>query len=82
VRTALDKHRQRLTPLWIRLAEFEEQQLEAAIDAAGLLDEKEMLRLTRYETTTDRGLDRAIKRLEATQRRRRFGQTRLGNIFP
>jgi hypothetical protein len=82
VRTALDKHLQRLTPLWIRLAEFEEQQLEAAIDAAGLLDEKEVLRLTRYETTTDRGLDRAIKRLEATQRRRRFGQTQLGNIFP
>jgi hypothetical protein len=63
VRTALDKHLQRLTPWWIKLAELEEQQLEAAIDAAGLLDDKEMLRLTRYETTIDRALDRAIKRL-------------------
>ena len=82
VRTALDRHLQRLTPRWIRLAEFEEQQLEAAIDAAGLLDEKEVLRLTRYEKTIDNLLDRATKRLEATQRRRRFGQTQLGNIFP
>ena len=82
VRTALEKHLQRLTPLWIRLAEFEEQQLEAAIDAAGLLDEKEVLRLTRYEKTADHLLDRATERLEATQRRRRFGQTQLGNIFP
>ena len=82
VRMACDQHRQRLMPRWIKLAEFEEQQLEAAIDAAGLLDDKEMLRLTRYETTIDRGLDRATKRLEATLRRRRFGQTQLGNIFP
>ncbi len=62
VRTALDKHLQRLTPLWIRLAEFEEQQLEAAIDAAGLLDEKEVVRLTRYEKTIDHLLDRATER--------------------
>jgi hypothetical protein len=82
VRTALEKHLQRLTPLWIRLAEFEEQQLEAAIDAAGLLDEKEVLRLTRYEKTIDHLLDRATKRLEVTQRRRRFGQTQLGDIIP
>jgi hypothetical protein len=82
VRTALDKHLQWLTPWWIKLAELEEQQIEAAIDAAGLLDDKEMLRLTRYETTIDRALDRAVKRLEAMQRRRRFGQTQLGNIIP
>jgi len=82
VRTALDKHRQRLTPLWIRLAEFEEQQLEAAIDADGLLDEKEVLRLTRYEKTIDHLLDRATKRLEVEQRRRRFGQTKLGDLIP
>jgi hypothetical protein len=82
VRTALDKHLQRLTPLWIRLAELEEQQLEAAIDAAGLLDEKEVLKLTRYEKNSDTLLDRAIKRLEARQRRRRFGQTKLGDIIP
>jgi len=82
VRTALEKHLQRLTPLWIRLAEFEEQQLEAAIDAAGLLDEKEVLRLTRYEKTIDHLLDRATKRLEAMQNRRRFGQTQLGNLIP
>ena len=82
VRMACDQHLQRLMPRWIKLAELEEQKLAAAIDAAGLLDDKEMLRLTRYETTIDRGLDRAIKRLEATQRRRRFGQTQLGNIFP
>jgi hypothetical protein len=82
VRMACDQHLQRLMPRWIKLAELEEQKLAAAIDAAGLLDDKEMLRLTRYETTIDRGLDRAIKRLEATQRRRRFGQTQLGNLFP
>jgi hypothetical protein len=82
VRTALDRHLQRLTPRWIRLAEFEEQLLEAAIDAAGLLDEKEVLRLTRYEKTIDHLLGRTTKRLEATQRRRRFGQTQLGNLFP
>jgi hypothetical protein len=82
VRAALDKHLQRLTPLWIRLAEFEAQQLEAAIDAAGLLDEKEVLRLTRYEKTIDHLLDRATKRLEVEQRRRRFGQTKLGDLIP
>jgi hypothetical protein len=82
VRTALDKHLQRLTPLWIKLAEREEQKIEAAIDAAGLLGDKEVLRLTRYETTIDRALDRATKRLEAIQRRRRFGETQLGNIIP
>ena len=82
VRTALDKHLQRLTQWWIKLAELEEQQLEAAIGAAGLLDEKDVLRLTRYEKTIDHLLDRATKRLEETQRRRRFGQTKLGDIIP
>lgn len=82
VRMACDQHLQRLMPRWIKLAALEEQKLAAAIDAAGFLDEKEVLTLTRYEKTIDNLLDRATKRLEATLRRRRFGQTQLGNIFP
>jgi len=81
--TALVQHLQRLTVLWIKLESLEEQQIEAAIEAAGLLDDKEMLRLTRYETGIDNRQDRAEKRLDKEQRRRRFGETKLlGDLIP
>ena len=83
VQAALDRHLQRLTRMWVQLEELEQQQIEAAIEAAGLPDEKDLLRLTRYETSNDRALDRANKRLDALQRRRRFGETKLlGDLIP
>ncbi len=83
LKRALDKHLHRLTPMWLKLQELEENQLQAAIDAAALPDDKEMGKLTRYETAIDRGLDRANERLDKLQRRRRFGETKmLGDLIP
>lgn len=83
VQTALVQQLQRLTVVWIKLESLEEQQIEATIEAAGLLDEKEMGRLTRYEKGIDNTQDRAEKRLDKQQRRRRFGETKmLGDLIP
>ncbi len=82
VRTALDKHLSRLTRSWFKLAEREEQMIEADIKAAALLDDKQVLTLTRYETSIGRQLDRAHKRLDTMRRFRGLVNMKLSALFP
>jgi len=74
---AIDRHVQRLSPLREKLLRLEETKLDAKIRAAAMLNPAEALTIGRYGNDNDRELDRALKRLDLLQRRRRFGDSKL-----
>ncbi len=77
VNEAIDRHVHRLSVLRNKLLRLEETKLDARIRAAAMLNPNEALTIGRYETANDRQLDRAFKRLDLLQRRRRFGESKL-----
>jgi len=66
----IDAQVRRLSPLREKLAAIEELDLESKISAAALPGPGAVDRLIRYETSNDRAMDRALKRLEGMQARR------------
>ena len=66
----IDGQLRRLSSLRDKLAAIEELNLESKINAAALPGPEAVTKLTRYETSNDRALDRALKRLEGMQARR------------
>ena len=66
----IDAELGRLAPLHATVAEREVLNLESKIHAATLPNPKVVDKLVRYETSNDRQLDRAFKRLEAMQAQR------------
>ncbi|HYR40380.1 MAG TPA: hypothetical protein VEW27_14575 [Methylomirabilota bacterium] len=67
----INEQLRRLSPLREKLATIEELNLESKLSAAALPGPEAVDRLIRYETSNDRALDRALKRLEVMQARRR-----------
>jgi hypothetical protein len=67
----IDAQVRRLSPLREGFATIEELNLESKINAAALPGPGAVDKLIRYETSNDRALDRALKRLERMQERRR-----------
>ena len=68
--TKIDEQLRRLSPLRDKLAAIEELNLDSKISAAALPGPEAVDRLTRYETSNDRAMDRTLKRLEGMQARR------------
>jgi hypothetical protein len=66
----INEQLRRLSPLREKLATIEELNLESKLSAAALPGPEAVDRLIRYETSNDRALDRALKRLEVMQARR------------
>jgi hypothetical protein len=66
----INEQLRRLSPLREKLATIEELNLESKLSAAALPGPEAVDRLIRYETSNDRALDRALKRLEVMQTRR------------
>jgi hypothetical protein len=66
----IDEELGRLALLHATVAEREVLNLESKIHAGTLPTSKVVDKLIRYETSNDRELDRALKRLEALQARR------------
>ena len=73
---AIDRHVPRLSLLREKLVRLEETKLDARIRAA-MLNPAEVRTIGRYGNDNDRELDRALKRLDLLQRRRRFGDSKL-----
>jgi uncharacterized protein YukE len=67
----LDEQLRRLSQLWEQVAATEELNLDSKLRAAALPGREAVDKLIRYETSNDRELDRALKRLERMQERRR-----------
>ncbi len=67
----IDAQLRRLSPMREKLAAIEEMNLESKISATALPGSGMVDKLVRYETSNDRELDRALKRLEGMQERRR-----------
>ncbi len=67
----IDEHLRRLSALGEQVAAMEELGLESKISAAALPGPGGVDKLSRYEASNDRALDRALKRLEGMQARRR-----------
>ena len=66
----IDAQVRRLSSLRDKLATIEELNLESKINAAALPGPEAVDKLTRYETSNDRAMDRTLKRLEGMQARR------------
>jgi len=66
----IDGQLRRLSSLRDKLAASEELNLDSKISAAALPGPGAVDKLIRYETSNDRALDRALKRLEGMQARR------------
>jgi hypothetical protein len=67
----LDQHRLVLSRLREKLARAEQLDLDSKIRAAALPGSRVVEKLVRYQASIDRELDRALKRLEQMQERRR-----------
>ncbi len=67
----VDEHLRRLSLLRAKVVAIEEMNLESKISATALPGSGMVDKLVRYETSNDRELDRALKRLEGMQERRR-----------
>lgn len=67
----IDEHLRRLSLMRDKFAAIEELDLESKISAAALPGPGGVDKLNRYEASNDRALDRALKRLEGMQARRR-----------
>jgi len=67
----IDEQLRRLSQLWEQVAATEELNLDSKLRAAALPGREAVDKLIRYETSNDRELDRALKRLERMQERRR-----------
>jgi hypothetical protein len=67
----IEEQLSRLSPLCDKVVEIEELNVESKISAAALPALTAVDKLTRYETSIDRALDRALRRLEAMQASRR-----------
>ena len=66
----IDEHLRRLSAVQEKAAAIEELNLDSKISAAALPGPGAVDKLIRYETSNDRALDRALKRLESMQARR------------
>jgi hypothetical protein len=66
----IDEQLRRLSPLREKIAAIEELNVESKISAAALPAPEVVNTLTRYETSNERALDRALNRLEGMQARR------------
>jgi len=67
----IDEQLRRLSQLWEQVAATEELNLDSKLRAAALPGPEAVAKLTRYETSNERELDRTLKRLERMQERRR-----------
>jgi hypothetical protein len=67
----VDEQLRRLSRLRKQVAATEELNLDSKLRAAALPGRGAVDKLIRYETSNDRELDRALKRLERMQERRR-----------
>lgn len=66
----IDEQLRRLSQLWEQVAATEELNLDSKLRAAALPGPEAVNKLTRYESSNDRELDRVLKRLERMQERR------------
>ena len=66
----IDKQLRRLSRLREKVAAIEELNVDSKLRAAALPGPEAVDKLTRYETSNDRELDRILKRLERMQERR------------
>jgi hypothetical protein len=67
----VEEQLRRLSQLWEQVAATEKLNLDSKLRAAALPGPEAVDKLTRYETSNDRELDRILKRLEQMQERRR-----------